>query len=241
MLATRTSTLGEELRGPPARAASSSGRARVQGHRDRAQRDLPRMGSAAIPLLRLRPLLRRALPLLRPRGGRGLREDIDTVLEPGMVVSMEPMIMIPEGTARRRRLPRARHPDRHRDGAENITGFPFGPSTTSCATEPGRRPGAAGPRAAAPGAPEPPDPACTYWIAWSALRRGPSRCGSPAGRLAGNRLNPIPGSLSGRADQRRVFDASLRRWARAAQAASASDPSSGPTGTMPPGLSALIE
>ena len=29
--------------------------------------------------------------------GLELREDIDTVLEPGMVVSMEPMITIPEG------------------------------------------------------------------------------------------------------------------------------------------------
>jgi methionine aminopeptidase len=29
--------------------------------------------------------------------GVELREDVDTVLEPGMVVSMEPMIMIPEG------------------------------------------------------------------------------------------------------------------------------------------------
>ena len=31
--------------------------------------------------------------------GLELREDIETVLEPGMVVSMEPMIMIPEGKA----------------------------------------------------------------------------------------------------------------------------------------------
>jgi creatinase len=29
--------------------------------------------------------------------GLELREDIETVLEPGMVVSMEPMIMLPEG------------------------------------------------------------------------------------------------------------------------------------------------
>ena len=29
--------------------------------------------------------------------GLELREDIDTVLEPGMVISMEPMITIPEG------------------------------------------------------------------------------------------------------------------------------------------------
>ena len=46
--------------------------------------------------------------------GLELREDIDTVLEPGMVVSMEPMITVPDGAARRRRLPRARHPRRRR-------------------------------------------------------------------------------------------------------------------------------
>ena len=42
--------------------------------------------------------------------GLELREDVTTVLEPNMVVSMEPMIMIPEGRARRGRLSRARHP-----------------------------------------------------------------------------------------------------------------------------------
>jgi creatinase len=53
--------------------------------------------------------------------GLELREDIDTVLEPGMVVSMEPMITVLDGQpgaddhrpgrpAGRRRLPRARHP-----------------------------------------------------------------------------------------------------------------------------------
>ncbi len=59
--------------------------------------------------------------------GLELREDIETVLEPGMVVSMEPMIMLPEG------LPGAGGYREHdilvvtEDGAENITGFPFGP------------------------------------------------------------------------------------------------------------------
>ncbi len=59
--------------------------------------------------------------------GVELREDIDTVLQPGMVVSMEPMIMLPEG------LPGAGGYREHdilivtEDGAENITGFPFGP------------------------------------------------------------------------------------------------------------------
>ena len=59
--------------------------------------------------------------------GLELREDIDTVLEPGMVVSMEPMITIPEGQ------PGAGGYREHdilvvgADGADNITKFPFGP------------------------------------------------------------------------------------------------------------------
>ena len=59
--------------------------------------------------------------------GLELREDIDTVLEPGMVVSMEPMLWIPEGT------PGAGGYREHdilvvnEDGAENITRFPYGP------------------------------------------------------------------------------------------------------------------
>ncbi|HLQ85194.1 MAG TPA: M24 family metallopeptidase [Salinisphaeraceae bacterium] len=59
--------------------------------------------------------------------GLELREDIETVLEPGMVVSMEPMIMIPEGQ------PGAGGYREHdilvvtEDGNENITGFPYGP------------------------------------------------------------------------------------------------------------------
>ena len=59
--------------------------------------------------------------------GLELREDIQTVLEPNMVVSMEPMIMLPEG------LPGAGGYREHdilvltEDGAENITQFPFGP------------------------------------------------------------------------------------------------------------------
>jgi creatinase len=60
--------------------------------------------------------------------GLELREDIDTVLEPGMVVSMEPMITIPDGE------PGAGGYREHdilvitEDGAENITGFPYGPA-----------------------------------------------------------------------------------------------------------------
>ena len=59
--------------------------------------------------------------------GVELREDVDTVLEPGMVVSMEPMIMIPEG------MPGAGGYREHdifivtETGAENITNFPYGP------------------------------------------------------------------------------------------------------------------
>ena len=59
--------------------------------------------------------------------GLELREDIDTVLEPGMVVSMEPMITIPEGQ------PGAGGYREHdifvitENGAENITKFPYGP------------------------------------------------------------------------------------------------------------------
>ncbi|WP_431843072.1 aminopeptidase P family protein [Calidifontibacter indicus] len=59
--------------------------------------------------------------------GLELREDIDTVLEPGMVVSMEPMITVMDGQ------PGAGGYREHdilvvgEDGAENITKFPFGP------------------------------------------------------------------------------------------------------------------
>jgi len=59
--------------------------------------------------------------------GLELREDIDTVLEENMVISMEPMIMIPEGN------PGAGGYREHdilvigKNGAENITKFPFGP------------------------------------------------------------------------------------------------------------------
>lgn len=59
--------------------------------------------------------------------GLELREDVDTVLEPGHVVSMEPMLTLPEG------MPGAGGYREHdilivtEDGAENITGFPYGP------------------------------------------------------------------------------------------------------------------
>lgn len=59
--------------------------------------------------------------------GLELREDIDTVLEAGMVVSMEPMLTIPDGK------PGAGGYREHdilvinEDGNENITGYPYGP------------------------------------------------------------------------------------------------------------------
>ena len=59
--------------------------------------------------------------------GLELREDIDTLLAPGMVVSMEPMIMLPEskpGAGGYREHDMLIVTD---DGAENITTFPFGP------------------------------------------------------------------------------------------------------------------
>ena len=59
--------------------------------------------------------------------GLELREDIETVLEPNMVISMEPMITIPEGE------PGAGGYREHdillitEEGNENFTGFPYGP------------------------------------------------------------------------------------------------------------------
>ena len=59
--------------------------------------------------------------------GLELREDIDTVLEPGMVISMEPMLTIPEGQ------PGAGGYREHdilvitEDGNEDITEYPYGP------------------------------------------------------------------------------------------------------------------
>jgi creatinase len=59
--------------------------------------------------------------------GLELREDIDTVLHADMVISMEPMLTLPQGT------PGAGGYREHdilvmtEDGAEDITGFPYGP------------------------------------------------------------------------------------------------------------------
>ena len=60
--------------------------------------------------------------------GLELREDIDTVLEPGMVISMEPMLTIPDGQ------PGAGGYREHdilfitEDGKEDITKYPYGPA-----------------------------------------------------------------------------------------------------------------
>jgi creatinase len=60
--------------------------------------------------------------------GLELREDIPTVLEPGMVISMEPMLTIPHGQ------PGAGGYREHdilfitEDGNEDITGYPYGPA-----------------------------------------------------------------------------------------------------------------
>ena len=60
--------------------------------------------------------------------GLELREDIDTVLQPGMVISMEPMLTLPQG------MPGAGGYREHdilvitEDGNENITGYPYGPA-----------------------------------------------------------------------------------------------------------------
>jgi creatinase len=60
--------------------------------------------------------------------GLELREDVDTVLEPGMVISMEPMLTIPQGQ------PGAGGYREHdilvitEDGNDNVTGYPYGPA-----------------------------------------------------------------------------------------------------------------
>ncbi len=59
--------------------------------------------------------------------GLELREDIDTVLEPGMVISMEPMLTIPEGQAGAGGYREHDILIITEDGNENITGYPYGP------------------------------------------------------------------------------------------------------------------
>lgn len=59
--------------------------------------------------------------------GLELREDIDTVLEPGMVVSMEPMLTIPNGQAGAGGYREHDIIVLGENGPENITGFGYGP------------------------------------------------------------------------------------------------------------------
>ncbi|XP_037073010.1 creatinase-like isoform X2 [Pollicipes pollicipes] len=60
--------------------------------------------------------------------GLELREDIDTVLEPGMVISMEPMLMVPSGQPGAGGYREHNIVVLHHDGTtEDITKFPYGP------------------------------------------------------------------------------------------------------------------
>ena len=59
--------------------------------------------------------------------GLELREDVDTILQPNMVISMEPMIMIPEGKPGSGGYREHDMLIVNDNGAENITKFPFGP------------------------------------------------------------------------------------------------------------------
>ena len=60
--------------------------------------------------------------------GLELREDIDTILEPGMVISMEPMITIPDGQAGAGGYREHDILIITEDGNENITKYPYGPA-----------------------------------------------------------------------------------------------------------------
>ena len=59
--------------------------------------------------------------------GLELREDIDTALVPGMVVSMEPMLTIPDGQAAAGGYREHDILVVGEDGSENITKYPYGP------------------------------------------------------------------------------------------------------------------
>ena len=59
--------------------------------------------------------------------GLEFREDVETMLVPGMVVSMEPMITVPEGLLGAGGYREHDMLIVNADGAENLTGFPFGP------------------------------------------------------------------------------------------------------------------
>ncbi len=59
--------------------------------------------------------------------GLELREDVHTIIEPGMVISMEPMLMLPEGRAGAGGYREHDILVVGEDSVENITKFPFGP------------------------------------------------------------------------------------------------------------------
>ncbi|MEL6505336.1 MAG: aminopeptidase P family protein [Pseudomonadota bacterium] len=59
--------------------------------------------------------------------GLELREDIDTELVPGMVISMEPMLWVPQGQAGAGGYREHDIVVIGKSGSENITGFPYGP------------------------------------------------------------------------------------------------------------------
>ena len=59
--------------------------------------------------------------------GLELREDVDTILQPNMVISMEPMIMIPEGKPGSGGYREHDMLIVNDNGTENITKFPIGP------------------------------------------------------------------------------------------------------------------
>ena len=59
--------------------------------------------------------------------GLELREDVHTIIEPGMVISMEPMLMLPEGLAGAGGYREHDILVVGEDSVENITKFPFGP------------------------------------------------------------------------------------------------------------------
>ena len=60
--------------------------------------------------------------------GPELREDVKTVLQPGTVISMEPMPTIPEGQSGTGGYREHGILVITEDGKENIPGFPYGPA-----------------------------------------------------------------------------------------------------------------
>jgi creatinase len=84
------------------------------GDRAGAQRDVSRLGPVAVPVVRLRPFLRGAVALLRPRGRRGAARGRRHGAGAGHGRLDGADDHDPGRHAGRRRLPRARHLRRHR-------------------------------------------------------------------------------------------------------------------------------